>query len=104
MARLATILIILIISHVGLAQNVQLNSGNICIDNSKSYDETKYIVLNNLKAEALRKAGVNEFISEFSSLSTLEKNNHKEIFYSNFLSSISGTISKTEILNEVRRI
>lgn len=103
MARLATILILLIISHVGLTQNVQLNSGNICINNSKSYDETKYIILNNLKTEALRKAGVNEFISEFSSLSTLEKNNQfKEIFYSNFLSSISGTISKTEILNEVR--
>ena len=29
-------------------------------------------------------------------------NQFKEIFYSNFLSSISGTISKTEILNEVK--
>jgi hypothetical protein len=82
---------------------VKLNSGNVCINNSISYNETKNIVLNDLKTEALRRAGVNEFISEFSSLNTLEKDNQfKEIFYSNFLSSISGTISKTEILNEVK--
>ena len=103
MAKLATILILLIIGHIGFSQNVKLNSGNVCINNSISYNETKNIVLNDLKTEALRRAGVNEFISEFSSLNTLEKDNQfKEIFYSNFLSSISGTISKTEILNEVK--
>ena len=103
MAKLATILILLIKSHIGFSQNVKLNSGNVCINNSKSYDETKNIVLNDLKTEALRRAGVKEYISEFSSLNTLEKDNQfKEVFYSNFLSSISGTISKTEILNEVK--
>jgi len=103
MAKLATILILLIISQLGFSQNVKLNSGNVCINNSKSYDETKNIVLNDLKTEALRRAGINEFISEFSSLNTFEKDNQfKEIFYSNFLSSISGSISKTEILNEVK--
>ena len=82
---------------------MKLNSGNICMSNSKSYDETKNIVLNELKTQALRKAGVNEYISEFSSLDILEKNNQfKEIFYSNFLSSISGTISKLKILNEIK--
>ena len=46
MAKLATILILLIISHLGFSQNVKLNSGNVCINNSISYNETKNIVLN----------------------------------------------------------
>tara|TARA_B100001057_G_scaffold293900_1_gene293976 strand:+ start:41 stop:232 length:192 start_codon:yes stop_codon:yes gene_type:complete len=62
MARLATILILLIIGHIGFSQNMKLNSGNVCINNSISYNETKNIVLNDLKTEALRRAGVNEYI------------------------------------------
>lgn len=95
------LIIILFIPFLAFSQNVKLNSGNICIDDNNSYKETFSIVLNDLKSEALRKAGVNEYISEFSTLNTLEKNNQfNEIFYSNFLSSISGTIKKLEILNE----
>lgn len=102
MEKLAGILIFCI-PFLVFSQNVRVNSGNICINDNQSYEETKTIVLNDLKLEALRKAGVKEYISEFSTLNISEKNNQfKDIFYSNFLSTISGAITKVDITQETR--
>lgn len=102
MEKLAGILIFCI-PFLVFSQNVKVNSGNICINDNQSYEETKTIVLNDLKSEALRKAGVKEYISEFSTLNISEKNNQfNDIFYSNFLSTISGAITKVDITKETR--
>ena len=80
MEKLAGILIFCV-PFLVFSQNVRVNSGNICINDNLSYEETKTIVLNDLKSEALRKAGVKEYVSEFSTLNISEKNNQfKDIF------------------------
>ena len=102
MEKLAGILIFCV-PFLVFSQNVRVNSGNICINDNLSYEETKTIVLNDLKSEALRKAGVKEYISEFSTLNISEKNNQfKDIFYSNFLSTISGAVTNIDITKEIR--
>ena len=100
----STLLILtLAISATCYAQNVKLNSGRICISNDKSFDHTYEEVIADLKGTALRKAGVKERIMEFANLTITEtEKEFREVFYSNFLSTINGTIKNFQV-TDVKR-
>ena len=73
----------------------------VCISDTETYDEALVRALADAKEEALRKAGIQENISSFSSLSVLEDNeSFKEVFNSEIFSNITGSITSLDYIKK----
>ena len=69
------------------------------ISDTQTYDEALVKALADAKEEALRRAGIKENISSFSSLSVLEDNeSFEEVFNSEIFSNITGSITEWDYL------
>ena len=98
-----SIVLLVLFQSMTFGQNVKVSSGKMCISDNESFDIAYNRVVNDLKADALRKAGVEERIMEFSTLSISERGEQiSEVFYSNFLSTINGTIKNLQVTEIVQ--
>ena len=81
------------------AQNVSV-SKKVYINDSESYNSALEKGLRDAKIEALRMAGVTEYISEYTRLLTSEVNeNINEVFTSDLLIHLGGSIKEWEYIN-----
>ena len=100
MIRLKLLTFLFIIPIIGFSQKIRVKYESI-ISNSESYDVVLVKSIELAKEEALRKAGVLENISSFTSLSVLEDNeSFKRIFNSWSFTDISGAITKWRYIKE----
>jgi len=86
-------------------QSTQIVPYKVSISDRENYNEVLESAIANAKEEALRKAGVPENISSYSSLAVLETNNSfEEVFNSEIFSDISGAVTSWKYLEEPVRI
>ena len=94
MKKITIIWFLLILPFLSISQKVKV-SWNTTISDSETYNDALNKAINDAKEEALRKAGVDENISSFTSLSVLEDNeSFKEVFNSEIFSNMTGSITK----------
>lgn len=99
MKKLTIIWLFLSLPYLGISQKVVV-PWIAHISNSQAYEEVLDKAIADAKEEALRKAGVKENISSFTSLSVLESNNSfEEVFNSEIFSNITGAVTKWKYLS-----
>lgn len=87
-------------SYFCFGQRVEV-SQKVYISNTDSYDTALKKALNDAKSKALTKAGVTEYLSEYTRLFTSESNdNITEVFNSDLLIHLGGAIEKWDYKTE----